>query len=117
MRIAPGVIMAVIGEPPSPENPHPAPAMVCRIPVPASISRTRQFVESVKKRLPFESCVRPPGPVISACVASPPLPVRPAVPLPAMVVIVPKVSMRRMRLVNGSENTSRPWESINNEVG
>ncbi len=53
------------------------------------IFRTKLFAESAKYTFPEESNVIPVGPFNVALVASPPSPLYPAVPVPAIVLIMP----------------------------
>src|SRR5664280_2025204 len=80
---------AWVAGPPSPQKPLvPLPATVVMVPSGAT-RRTRLLLPgSAMYRLPAASRARPPGPWRHAWVAGPPSPQKPAVPLPATVVMV-----------------------------
>ncbi len=83
---------ALVAGPPSPERPKaPLPATVLMTPA-GDTSRTRLLPWSAMKRSPAASTANPtglPARLSSAAVAGPPSPLKPRVPLPATVVIVP----------------------------
>ena len=74
------------------------PATVVMTPVTASTRRTRWLPLSARNRLPRRSTAIPDTSLIFAAVAAPPSPEKPAVPVPATVVMTPvKASTRRTR--------------------
>src|SRR5664280_654782 len=79
---------AWVAGPPSPQKPLvPLPATVVMVPSGAT-RRTRSWPGSAMYRLPAASTARPHGASRHAWVAGPPSPQKPAVPLPATVVMV-----------------------------
>src|ERR1039457_3865884 len=92
---------AAVAGPPSPLKPAvPLPATV--LIVPAAVTFRMRLLPSAMKRLPALSTAMPAGWNSSAEVAGPPSPLKPAVPLPATVLIVPAAVTFRMRLLVSS---------------
>src|ERR1035441_9857455 len=65
--------------------------------------RMRRLTESAIYTLPEESTATPVGKLISALAPADPSPLNPAVPLPAMVLMFPLLSILRMRLSPGTD--------------
>ena len=81
--------------------PVPLPAMVVMVPL--VTLRMRLLPESAMYKFPVESIATPTGDISWALVAGPLSPRKPAVPLPATVVMVPleTLRMRWVRVVGG----------------
>ncbi len=89
-------IFAAVAGPPSPKLvPVPPPATV--VIVPSFTRRTRSLVVSATRMAPSGRTATAVGLLSWAAVAAPPSPVKPAVPFPATVVMVPSRATRRIR--------------------
>ena len=100
---------ALVAKSPSPLNPLcPVPATVRITPVFISILRTTWFIMSTTKRSPALSKRISWGKLKVASMAGPPSPVKPFFPLPAMVVVIPFASIRRIRCPVYSQNQMAP---------
>src|SRR5204863_287269 len=64
-----------------------------------STERTRLFAVSAIRVAPFAAIATATGALKPAAVAGPPSPLKPAVPVPATVVIAPPLETLRMRLL------------------
>ena len=94
-----GYSCALVAGPPSPERPSvPLPATVVMVPL-AETRRIRRLPRSARNRLPEPSTARPVDSVSISCafVAGPSSPEKPAVPVPATVVMIPLGETFRMR--------------------
>ena len=90
---------AAVAAPPSPLKPGaPLPATVLMTP-PGVILRMRWLPQSARNRFPLASNATEDGADRLAAVAGPPSPLNPAVPVPAMVVMIPPGVILRMRLL------------------
>ncbi len=105
---------ALAANPPSP--PLPPPATVVMMPL-AATRRTRLLPVSAMIRFPALSNVRRCGWLNSALVAGPPSPEDPAVPLPATVVMMPLLSILRIRLFRESAIYTLPAPSRATPIG
>ena len=103
--------VALVAKPQSPLKPPfpipiaPLPAIVLMTPEPADTTRMRLFPKSAMSTLPAPSMSRPRGTRL-ALVAGPPSPLKPSIPLPANVVMMPvAAATRRMRLLPSPMST------------
>ena len=81
------------------------PITVVIAPVPTATMRTRKFAESDIYRFPSASRAMSRGRLSRALVAEPPLPVFPAVPVPAMVLMTPVVGLIDRTTWQASDDT------------
>src|SRR5437764_638988 len=107
--------VAVAGPPSPPKISPPSPATVLMIPAVFTL-RTRLFLGSVMYRLPETSTARLHA-SNEAAVASPPSPLNPEVPLPAIVLMSPTVSTLRIRLFPRSAMYTLPAGSTATPLG
>ena len=109
--------LALVAGLPSPLNLRvPLPATVVMIPE-GSTLRMRWLARSAMKKLPLPSTATPLGKAKPALVAGAPSPLKPEMPLPATVVMMPEVSTLRMRLLFRSAMKRLPAPSTATPVG
>ena len=111
--------IASVPAPPSPLKPcSPLPATVIMMPVLAVHSRIRLLLSSAMYTLPTASVVTPHGLWSAALTPTPPSPLKPGTPLPAIVVMIPVLFVhRRTRLLPKSAMYALPTASTATPFG